>query len=719
MPASSPHSSSSTSPPRTWYPRWNETNEDREYCEVPPEHFLAQQGKAASRLYPSAAAGDDVSSPEYAYAYMAEQEATAGPSSGSTSSQGSQLQQPSLESASSPESQPQLPLSHLAQFFEATSAGSQMQASSRELPSDMPDTSTLAGADFDIDVRTGFLPPEPPLERLDDQLAESQWEDALTQARVVGLKINGGGMAVDDAERRRCRQWRRAVRSMPVVMPSRKMQTDIRYARRGHVVLTFLAHFYIHSQPQVSATMLDKSSTQRGNWLSSMWPSQKASAEVAEDAQDARDEASGKYAARLPASISAPLLMLSSQLDLPPVLTYADTVLWNWRFRDPSLGYQASNLEIVETFSGTPSEHHFFLTSLLIELRGVAALDLMRVCLDECFVGDALAKRRVAVYLSRLANVVKDLEKILHDVRDACDPATFYWAIRPWFRGGDASPFESKGWYYPASLPDEASPNLQPRLFTGPSAGQSSLIHALDVFFDVDHAGTKERVNGRPINQARVVAMNGQVTADATTLPEDATFMQRMQLYMPGMHRRFLTHLQSLTAEVEDELMDRDGGLPSNAMDVDGKSGETGKDSDSVAPAPPSPLRHLALSVSPGHSLAQAYDAALLSLRSLRDEHMRVATLYIVSQSRSKPPPQFAALNEDFVGHNATLVDREKRNADEEKSAALAQRQQQTGEETEESDAKGTGGTNLVQFLKACRANTVEALLKDSSPSRG
>lgn len=675
------------------FPRWPESNEESEYWEVPPDHFLAQQDKATSRLYPA-------SSSSIEYAYLDQQEAQAGPSREASASDG----------AASP-----LPLAELARFMEA-SAGAPTAAPS--IPAGMPDTTTLAGADFDIDVRSGFLPPQAPLDQLPTELPEYQWEHMLQQARVVGLKINGGGVAVDDAERARCRRWRRAMRELSPVTPSHKLRTDIRYARRGHVVLTFLAHFYIHSQPQ--ATLLaDKAAqgsktTPTNRWLSSLWAGKRSgmsSEQMAQDAQDARDELEGKYAARLPASISVPLLLLSSQLDLPPVLTYADTVLWNWRFKDPSKGLVASNLEIVETFSGTPSEEHFFLTSLLIELRGVTALDIMRVCLDECFLGDSVAKRRVANYLDILVEVIGDLEQILRDVRNGCEPPTFYWAIRPWFRGGDSSPHQVKGWIYPANELEDSLPSesLIPRLFTGPSAGQSSLIHALDVFFDVDHAGTKARVNRPP---RRAVDCNGQVNADATDLPEDATFMQRMQLYMPGQHRRFLTHLQSLRADI----------ATAPSLPVEASDGDTPN-----VVVQETPLRHLAattLASSPTHALPKKYDAALGALRSLRDEHMRIATLYIVSQARSKPPPEYAALNAEFVGGTLEPKKKEqqqlKRRAEhEEREEKKEEMAMKDAEEGEEKGAKGTGGTNLVQFLKACRVNTVETLLGQAQAQAG
>lgn len=190
--------------------------------------------------------------------------------------------------------------------------------------------------------------------------------------------------------------------------------------------------------------------------------------------------------------------------------------------------------------------------------------------------------------------------------------------------------------------------------------------------------------------------------------------MQRMQLYMPGQHRRFLTHLQSLRADI----------ATAPALPVEMNEGDT-----PTAPVEETPLRHLAattLASSPTHALPKKYDAALGALRSLRDEHMRVATLYIVSQARSKPPPEYAALNAEFVGgtlepkqkereeqNKQQLKRRAEHEAEEEKKEEMAMVMSKLEAEVEDKGAKGTGGTNLVQFLKACRINTVETLLGD------
>jgi len=49
------------------------------------------------------------------------------------------------------------------------------------------DTSTLAAHDFDVDTRTGFMPPDPPLSRLPEQW--ELWETTLEAAMQAKLQL--------------------------------------------------------------------------------------------------------------------------------------------------------------------------------------------------------------------------------------------------------------------------------------------------------------------------------------------------------------------------------------------------------------------------------------------------------------------------------------------------------------------------------------------------
>src|SRR6267154_138352 len=225
---------------------------------------------------------------------------------------------------------------------------------------------------------------------------------------------------------------------------------------------------------------------------------------------------------RIPKPISVPLVAVSNCLQLPPIVTYSDNVLYNWDVILPrgqdELGIEPpalDNLRSQDLFTGTIDEQEFYLASARIELRGVEALELMRVTMDEMFVGDEIAIRRITGYLHKLASVVQDLKLILLDVRKGCDPSTFYHFIRPWFRGADADP-ANRTWVFEGV-------EEQPTDLSGPSAGQSPLIHALDVFLGLDNCNVVE----------------GGVT------PDQRTLLRRMQIYMSRYHRNFLRHLST------------------------------------------------------------------------------------------------------------------------------------------------------------------------------
>lgn len=78
-------------------------------------------------------------------------------------------------------------------------------------PAGVPDTTTLAAHDFDVDTRTGFMPPQIPLRRLSTDW--ELWELALEDAISSRLEL-GDRHGVQEKEKEKSRLWRERVRGV-------------------------------------------------------------------------------------------------------------------------------------------------------------------------------------------------------------------------------------------------------------------------------------------------------------------------------------------------------------------------------------------------------------------------------------------------------------------------------------------------------------------------
>jgi indoleamine 2,3-dioxygenase len=75
-------------------------------------------------------------------------------------------------------------------------------------PAGVVDTTTLAAHDFDVDTRTGFMPPDPPLTRLPAQW--ELWEQLLDDAQLHRLQL-GSKVGITEEEKSRSKLWRARV----------------------------------------------------------------------------------------------------------------------------------------------------------------------------------------------------------------------------------------------------------------------------------------------------------------------------------------------------------------------------------------------------------------------------------------------------------------------------------------------------------------------------
>ncbi|KAJ2917531.1 hypothetical protein MD484_g2861, partial [Candolleomyces efflorescens] len=504
-------------------------------------------------------------------------------------------------------------------------------------PTGAPDTTTLAAHDFDVDTRTGFMPPQQPLLRLPDEW--ELWEDTLDRAIASKLQL-GSKVGLTEEEREISERWRARVREVRCcrrrwlwkislttlklpILPTTELKKSEVLLRRAHLVLGWLMHFYIHTLPPTSPIVI-------------------------------------------PAPITLPVLQVSRDLQLPPVITYSDDVLYNWRFTNgqqvDSYGNDilptVSNISAQTLFTGTSDEAEFYLSSARMELKGVEALELMRSMMDEMFVGDDIATRRITEYLHELAEIIKELGVMLLKVKEGCKPDVFYHEIRPWFRGEDSSEGGGK-WVFEGLELDETL--CRPTELSGASAGQSSLVHALDVFLGVDQFSH---------SSATVSPAHPGSSQTAGGKQPRSTFLKRMQGYMPRHHRAFLNHLANTPRPLRDFVL--------------AKSSQANGESDGD-----------------GQRVLEAYNAAVGALKVFRDKHMIIVTLYIIGPARRKDAGSVVTSTSTSTASTSSP------SSSKEKGETQAKRE----------PLKGTGGTDLVKFLKSVRDQTKDALLEPSPSS--
>lgn len=115
-------------------------------------------------------------------------------------------------------------------------------------------------------------------------------------------------------------------------------------------------------------------------------------------------------------------------------------------------------------------------------------------------------------------------------------------------------------------------------------------------------------------------------------------------------------------------------------------------------------------------ALTEAYNAAVDALRQFRDAHLRIVALYIVGPSHRGAHTSVAAPTPRAQVTTAAA-------ADKVAAAEVCVGEKSIGIETGTGEVaaaprllRGTGGTNLIKFLKGVRDQTSEATLPFGAP---
>ncbi|KAI1761939.1 Indoleamine 2,3-dioxygenase [Hypoxylon sp. FL1150] len=369
-------------------------------------------------------------------------------------------------------------------------------------------------SDYGISPTHGFLPDVLPLTRLPDPYY-NKWESIGTNLQNLILS----------------KRLRGVLDRLPV-LSTIGLEHDAEW-RRAYMLLTFFAHGYIWG----GDTPCD----------------------------------------RVPRSISVPLLQICSHLEVPPVSTYAASVLWNFKplFIDEEID-DLDNLATLVTFTGSLDESWFYLVSVAIEARGGPIIPLMLTAVAAAREGDSATVTRC---LRAFAERLDDLGELLRRMHESCDPGYFYRRIRT-FLAGSKNMAE-------AGLPhgviyDDGTGKSQYVQYSGPSNAQSSLIQFFDIILGIEHRPTGEKPDA------------SESEREGRSRVPQHNFIRDMRRYMPGPHARFLNDV-SAVANIREFVESR------------------------------------AASDQP---LGIAYDACLAMLRTFRDIHIAIVTRYIILPSR-------------------------------------------------------------------------------------
>lgn len=297
--------------------------------------------------------------------------------------------------------------------------------------------------DFDISEETGFVPSTPPLDALPGYFKE--WDELV--AKIPSLVAK--------------RKMREEILKLPVREFSSRTLTSDREWQRAYTVVTFLSQAYI--------------------WM---------------DGEDGVPK-------RLPELLAGPWCATAEHVGVPPIVTYASAVLYNWRLRDPKGPMTVENLEALMNYTGTEDESWFYMLCIPIEIASLPGIKAILNSLSAMRAGNNLA---LSKQLDVVATSLRNMQVLLTRMYEGCDPKTFYVKVRPFQAGSKGLKAFPEGLIYEGVAEE-------PKQYSGASAAESSCVHCFDIFFKAQHKG------------------------------EDDEFLQSMRLYMPVKHQQFLREL--------------------------------------------------------------------------------------------------------------------------------------------------------------------------------
>ncbi|CAG8454207.1 9413_t:CDS:2 [Paraglomus occultum] len=383
---------------------------------------------------------------------------------------------------------------------------------------------------------------------------------------------------------------------------------------------------------------------------------------------------------RLPAGLAIPWVKVSAYLEVAPIVNHAAVVLWNWRLIFPNEPLCLNNLATLDTYSNTLDESWFYLVTTAIE--GVGGRALAAIISAFQAARDANNKDLIAS-LTDISTAISDIRECLQRMYEKCDPYVFYWKVRPYLAGWENEDRLPKGIIYEGVDGVDEKGETIFRQYVGASAGQSALIQALDIALNVEHypTNTKTKAKGHSNIFNSTSSKNSfsyypypnniPPVQDEPSITPRQPYLHKIRQNIPGPHRRFLEDLAKI-AHIREYIMSQ--------ADCDNKDVEVA-------------------------ALVDVYNECLNKMNEFRNKHLQIVSVYIINQARKAGGLHFNSKD------HAPSLDKgfssvPKTSANTLSSVASVTTTVENSTTTHSGPIKGTGGTDLMPFLKQMRDET-------------
>ena len=354
----------------------------------------------------------------------------------------------------------------------------------------------------------------------------------------------------------------------------------------------------------------------------------------------------------IPKSIAIPLCGISERLKIVPALIHASICLYNYKRIDPNHGYNVDNFDTIVNFMGSKDEKWFFLLTADIEFQGSKLL-------------------APAVYLTKGLMASSELLLIQQkNVPDKIgDREEFFRLLELWisymtFQLISIAKAIQKMIQSFKRMKEGCNPRIFYNYVRPFLAGSKNPCMPNGVIYDGVYNNEPQKYSGGSAAQSTLFpVLDGIFGVSHDAIPGPNSFLKEMQrFYMPHEHSNFilylLNHRKKISILTFIAAVDNIGITTSSSF------------------------------VHTFSIFKKRYNFCIQELTNFRSEHINVVASYIISQAAKV---RKLAANEKHGEHDA-----DSNGGSTNKKRKLH----------EAAGGKGTGGSDLMNFLKPIRDNT-------------